>query len=74
MSRIEPRQPGLLTDLDVNYEPFRCCGDENLVFIKCPAGRHLMVFCYEGDTLYPDLSDLARVAGPTVVGGEGRAV
>jgi hypothetical protein len=74
VSHIEPRQPGLLTDLDVNYEPFRCCGDEDLVFIKCPACQHLMVFCYECDTLCPDLSDPAKASGLTLIGGEYRVV
>ena len=59
MSGIEPRDPRLLTDLDVDYGPFHCCGDEDLVFLKCPACAHLMVFCYECDTLYPDLADPA---------------
>ncbi len=57
MSNIQPKDPRLLTDRDVNYEPFHCCGDEDLVFIKCPNCSHLMVFCYECDTLYPDLTN-----------------
>ncbi len=56
MGRITPRSPQLLIDTDVNYAPFHCCGDEDLVFIKCPACHHLMVFCYECETLYPDLA------------------
>jgi len=60
MSGIETQNPTLLTDLDVNYESFNCCGDEDLVFIKCPACQHLMVFCYECDTLYPQLDNLAN--------------
>ena len=59
MTGIETQNPMLLTDLDVNYEPFHCCGDEDLVFIKCPSCQHLMVFCYECDTLYPQLGNLA---------------
>ena len=57
MSDIKPQNPELLTDSDVNYDAFHCCGDEDLVFIKCPDCRYVMVFCYECDTLYPDLSD-----------------
>ncbi len=74
MGHIKPGRPGLLTDQDVNYEPFHCCGDEDLVFIKCPACDHLMVFCYECDTLYPDLSEPTKTAGLTVVGREDRVV
>jgi hypothetical protein len=60
MSNIQPKDPRLLTDRDVNYEPFHCCGDEDLVFIKCARCAHLMVFCYECDTLYPDLTDTTK--------------
>ncbi len=74
MSHIRPRNPRLLTDLDVNYEPFRCCGDEDLVFIKCPACQHVMVFCYECDTLYGDLHDLTQLSGTTLIDGQYRVV
>jgi hypothetical protein len=74
MSHIKPRRPDLLTDLDVNYEPFHCCGDEDLVFVKCPACQHLMVFCYECDTLYPDLSDPTTMSGLSAVGGDYRVL
>ena len=57
MSRIGPSNPELLTDLDVDYSYFRCCGDEDLVFLRCPACGHIMVFCYECDTMYPALAD-----------------
>jgi len=57
MGDIKPHNPELLTDSDVNYAAFHCCGDEDLIFIKCPECRHIMVFCYECDTLYPNLSD-----------------
>ena len=60
MSGIQPKDSRLLTDRDVNYEPFHCCGDEDLVFIKCPSCSHLMVLCYECDTLYPELSDTTK--------------
>lgn len=74
MSRIKPRRSDLLTDMDVNYEPFHCCGDEDLVFIKCPACQHLMVFCFECDTLYPDLSDPGKWSGLALIGGEDKVV
>ena len=57
MSDINPQNPDRLTDSDVNYAAFHCCGDEDLIFIKCPDCRHIMVFCYECDTLYPNLLD-----------------
>ena len=59
MSDIPSHLAKFLTDVDVNYAPFHCCGDEDLMFIKCPDCQHVMVFCYECDTLYPDLSDLS---------------
>ena len=57
MSNIRPSNPELLTDLDVEYSQFHCCGDEDLVFLRCPACGHIMVLCYECDTLFPDLAD-----------------
>jgi hypothetical protein len=57
---IKPRNPRLLTNRDVNWDPFHCCGNEDLVFLKCPRCAHLMVFCYECDTLYPDLHDVTQ--------------
>jgi len=56
MSLIRPSNPDLLTDLDVEYSHFHCCGDEDLVFLRCPDCGHIMVFCYECDTLFPDLA------------------
>jgi hypothetical protein len=56
LGHIRPANPDLLTDTDVDYLRFHCCGDEDLVFLRCPACGHIMVFCYECDTLYPDLA------------------
>lgn len=58
MSAIVTENPDLLTDLDVAYSQFHCCGDEDLVFVRCPACGHLMVLCCECDTLYADLASL----------------
>lgn len=62
MADIKPRNPALLTDDDVEYAHFKCCGDEDLVFLRCPSCGHIWVQCYECDTWYTDLSDLAKVA------------
>ena len=56
MSVIHPRDPRLLTDDDVLPEAFACCGDEDVVFVKCPGCRAIMVFCFECDTLFPEPS------------------
>src|SRR5512140_770299 len=63
MSHIRPSNPELLTDLDVDYTHFHCCGDEDLVFLRCPPCGHIMVFCYECDTLYPNLADTSTRSG-----------
>lgn len=34
VSGIKPTNPTLLTDLDVEYSYFDCCGDEDLVFLR----------------------------------------
>ena len=46
--------------LDTREAPFKCCGNEELVILRCPACAHLMVFCTECNTLYPDARDPAR--------------
>ena len=61
MSHIEPNDPSLLTDLDVDYGPFRCCGDEDLVFLRCRHCGHIWVECYECSTWYVALGDLIQV-------------
>jgi len=56
---IKPKDSSLLTDEDVEHEYFRCCGDEDLVFLRCPSCGHIWVLCYECDTSYPDLTHLS---------------
>ena len=63
MSGIRPSNPELLTDMDVDGSYFQCCGDEDLVFLRCPACGHIMVLCYECDTLYPTLADTSTQEG-----------
>ena len=60
MSDIKPRSESLLTDDDVEYAHFKCCGDEDLVFLRCPACNHIWVQCYECETWYTDLSNLTK--------------
>ncbi len=50
----------IIEERDLNFSGFHCCGDEDLYPFGCPRCRHLMVFCYECDTLYSDLDDLSR--------------
>ena len=50
----------IVTEADLDFARFRCCGDEDLYPFGCPDCGRLMVFCYECDTLYDDLRDLTR--------------
>jgi hypothetical protein len=57
---ITPRNSKLLSDRDIDYAPFRCCGDEDLVFLRCEHCGHIWVECYECSTWYVDLNDLSK--------------
>ena len=47
----------LLDSRDVDHDRFaECDPNRELVFIHCPRCRHLMAWCRECDTLFPDLS------------------
>jgi len=59
---LHPHDPRLLTDQDVDYGAFRCCGDEDLVFLRCKHCGHVWVECYECSTWYVDLNDLSKTA------------
>jgi hypothetical protein len=48
----------LVEERDLEIANFRCCGDEDLYPFGCPDCNHLMVFCYECETLYDDLTEL----------------
>lgn len=43
---------------DLDSTGFRCCGNEDLYPFHCTACGRVMVFCYECDTLYPNLQTL----------------
>lgn len=45
---------------DLDFSNFSCCGDEDLFPFKCSVCGHIMVFCYECDTLYSDLRDTSQ--------------
>ena len=60
MADIKPQNPALLTDEDVEYANFKCCGDEDLVFLRCRSCGHIWVQCYECDTWYTDLTDITK--------------
>ena len=49
----------VVDETDLEFSHFHCCGDEDLYPFGCPTCRHLMVFCYECDTLYANLANLA---------------
>ncbi len=70
MTDIKPPDGNLLTDRDVDYALFRCCGDEDLIFLRCPKCGHIWVECYECSNWFVDLEtsldrlvDELRVAG-----------
>lgn len=50
MSDIQPTDPSLLTDDDVDTASFTCCDDRGMVFLRCPACAHIWVECFECDT------------------------
>lgn len=58
MSDIQPNNPTLLTDDDVEYANFNCCGDQDLIFLRCPACGHISVQCYECETWFINLADV----------------
>ena len=59
---IKPKNPRLLTEKDVDYSYFHCCGDEDLIFLRCASCAHVWVDCTECSTWFTDLGDLSRVA------------
>ena len=72
MGDIKPRNAALLTDDDVEYANFSCCGDEDLVFLRCPACGHISVQCYECETWYVDLADTSRMESSFLSDGDER--
>lgn len=49
-----------IEESDLDFSRFHCCGDEDLYPFGCPECGRLMVFCYECDTLFADLGNLAE--------------
>ena len=58
MGDIKPHDAKLLTDDDVDYSLFSCCGDEDLVFLRCRICQHIWVECFECSTWFVDLDNL----------------
>ena len=54
----------VVEEKDLNFSQFNCCGDEDLYPFGCPGCGRPMVFCYECDTLYDDLSNLCGSREP----------
>ena len=52
-------RPLWVIEQSLNWRLFNCCGDEDLFPFKCRACARPLVLCYECDTLYSDLDDLA---------------
>lgn len=48
----------IISEPDLMFSLFSCCGDEDLYPFRCPECGRCMVFCYECDTLYADLANL----------------
>ncbi len=55
--RAELKSNRSVTESNINPSYFHCCGDEDLYPFKCERCGHIMVFCYECDSLFPNLSD-----------------
>jgi hypothetical protein len=56
MLNIKAINPAFLDSSDVNHDAFRECeSNREIVLIKCPSCAHLMAWCCECDTLFPDL-------------------
>jgi len=72
MSAIKPSRSDLLTDEDVEYSFFDCCGDEDLVFLRCASCAHIWIECYECSTWYTDLADLSCTASSFVADPDDR--
>jgi len=53
-----------VADEILNYDYFHCCGDEDLYPFKCSNCGHIMVLCYECDTLYPYLTNTSEKTYP----------
>lgn len=60
MSSIKSRNRRLLANLDVDHTPFECCGNEDLIFLRCVHCEHVWVECYECSTWFVDLNDLSK--------------
>lgn len=57
MANIRPKW---VIEQIMRWERFTCCGDEDLVPLKCPHCAHIFVVCCECDSTYPNLSDLSQ--------------
>jgi hypothetical protein len=49
-----------IEEQNLDFSKFSCCGDEDLYPLWCSECHHMMVFCYECDTLYIDLKYLNK--------------
>ena len=48
----------IIQETDLEFSHFQCCeGSADPYPFKCSVCGHIMVFCYECDTLYPDLTN-----------------
>jgi hypothetical protein len=59
-------QPSWVTEQCLAFNGFNCCGDEDLLPFKCAHCGTLFVLCYECETLYTDLHDLAQRRFPNL--------
>jgi hypothetical protein len=60
---VTTANPALLTDVDIDHSAVHCCGDEDLVFIRCPACGAIWIECYECDTWHTNLNGDASAVG-----------
>jgi hypothetical protein len=64
VSHLQTRLPSrkninyaIIQEMDLEFSYFQCCDSVDPYPFKCSVCGQIMAFCYECDTLYPDLQD-----------------
>jgi hypothetical protein len=59
-SHVVTDDANAVTDVDINHDAIHCCGNEDLVIVRCPACRQLWIYCAADDVCHVDLQTTAR--------------
>ena len=54
------KNKALITDTDLDYAFYDCCGDEDMLLLRCALCGHIWAHCYECDTWFTDLNNLEK--------------